>query len=63
LVASTSDGYRMIQQGAVRLGVDAQTLEKITDRDLTLRPGRYLAQVGKHRFCWIDLRAQIDSQA
>jgi tyrosyl-tRNA synthetase len=46
LVAGTGAGYRMIEQGAVK--VDGQ---KITDRDLTLMPGAtVLIQVGKRGF-------------
>jgi tyrosyl-tRNA synthetase len=55
LVASTSDGNRMIDQGAVRLGSGAGTLEKVTSRDQNLTPGRYLVQVGKLKFRWVTL--------
>ena len=55
LVASTSDGNRMIDQGAVRLGSSAETLEKVVGRDHNLGPGRYLLQVGKHKFRWVTL--------
>ncbi|HUQ09490.1 MAG TPA: tyrosine--tRNA ligase [Steroidobacteraceae bacterium] len=55
LVASTSDGNRMIDQGAVRLGSGPQTLEKVAGRDHTLATGRYLVQVGKLKFRWITL--------
>ena len=54
LVASTSAGYRMIEQGAVR--VDG---ERIADRDLTLAPGgRHLLQVGKRAYAAVTLRAK-----
>jgi tyrosyl-tRNA synthetase len=56
LVASTSEGNRMIDQGAVRLGSDAESLVKLTSRDTELAsPGRYLLQVGKLRFMWIEV--------
>jgi tyrosyl-tRNA synthetase len=55
MVASTSDGNRMIDQGAVRLGSGAGTLEKVTSRDQNLTPGRYLVQVGKLKFRWLTL--------
>ncbi|MBK7252023.1 MAG: tyrosine--tRNA ligase [Gammaproteobacteria bacterium] len=46
LAASTSEAYRKIAEGAVRLdGV------KVTDRDLTLKPGAsHIVQVGPRRF-------------
>jgi len=55
LVASTSDGNRMIDQGAVRIGSSAETLEKVAGRDHNLGTGRYLIQVGKHKYRWITL--------
>jgi tyrosyl-tRNA synthetase len=56
LVASTSEGNRMIDQGAVRLGTNAESLAKLTSRDTELAiPGRYLMQVGKLRFMWIEV--------
>jgi tyrosyl-tRNA synthetase len=55
LVPSTSDGNRMIDQGAVRLGSTAEGLEKVSGRDHVLGPGTYLLQVGKHKFRWITL--------
>jgi tyrosyl-tRNA synthetase len=55
LVASTSDGNRMIDQGAVRLGSGAGNLEKVAGRDHSLGPGRYLLQVGKLKFRWVTL--------
>jgi tyrosyl-tRNA synthetase len=56
LVASTSDGYRLIEQGAVRVGTAAATLDKVGSRELTLAPGRYLLQVGKLKFRWVELQ-------
>jgi tyrosyl-tRNA synthetase len=56
LVASTSDGNRMIDQGAVRLGESAETLSKVSGRDHQLGAGTYLLQVGKHKFRWVTLR-------
>jgi tyrosyl-tRNA synthetase len=55
LVASTSDGNRMIDQGAVRVGESPETLAKVSGRDLMLGAGRYLLQVGKHKFRWVSL--------
>jgi tyrosyl-tRNA synthetase len=56
LVASTSDGNRMIDQGAVRVGESAETLVKVGSRDHVLAPGRHLVQVGKHKFRWVTLQ-------
>ncbi len=51
LVKSTSDAYRMIQQGAVR--VDG---EKIEDKNLQLAAGmQFVCQVGKRRFSRVEL--------
>jgi tyrosyl-tRNA synthetase len=55
LVASTSDGNRMIDQGAVRVGDAAETLNKVGSRDVALAPGTYLLQVGKHKYRWVTL--------
>jgi tyrosyl-tRNA synthetase len=56
LVASTSEGNRMVDQGAVRMGADAESLAKVTSRDTELAsPGRYLLQVGKLRYIWVEL--------
>jgi len=55
LVSSTSDGNRMIDQGAVRVGESAETLAKVSGRDLQLAAGRYLLQVGKHKYRWVNL--------
>jgi len=55
LVASTSAGYRMIEQGAVR--IDG---ERIADKDTMLAPGeRHLLQVGKRGFAAVTLRAKL----
>ena len=52
LVASTSEAFRMIKQGAVRLDG-----ERVADRDLILAAGgTYVCQVGKRRFARIVLR-------
>ena len=54
LVASTSAGNRMIEQGAVR--IDG---ERVSDKDTTLKPGhRHLVQVGKRGFAQVTLRAK-----
>jgi tyrosyl-tRNA synthetase len=50
LTASNSEAFRMIEQGAVR--VDG---ERIADRELALRPGEYVIQVGKRRFARVVL--------
>jgi tyrosyl-tRNA synthetase len=51
LVASTSAGYRMIEQGAVR--VDG---EKVSDRDLVIQTaGQMLIQVGKRAFARVNI--------
>ncbi|HTP39977.1 MAG TPA: tyrosine--tRNA ligase [Steroidobacteraceae bacterium] len=56
LVASTSEANRMIDQGAVKVGASAAALAKLGDRELLLpAPGRYLLQVGKRRFKWVEL--------
>jgi tyrosyl-tRNA synthetase len=56
LVPSTSDGNRMIDQGAVKVGETAAALQRIANRERTLEPGRrYLLQVGKHKFRWVQL--------
>jgi tyrosyl-tRNA synthetase len=54
LVASTSAGYRLIEQHAVRLDG-----ERVADRDLVVRPGaQHLLQVGKRGFARVTLRAK-----
>ena len=56
VVASTSEANRLIDQGGVRLGADAGSLQKLGSRDTELQcPGRYLLQVGKLRFVWIEI--------
>ena len=55
LVGSTSDGNRMIDQGAVRVGHAAEALNKVGSRDLALGPGKYLLQVGKHKYRWVTI--------
>lgn len=45
MVSSTSDGFRMIDQNAVK--IDG---EKITERKTELTPGEYVVQVGKRKF-------------
>jgi tyrosyl-tRNA synthetase len=57
LVASTSDGNRMIDQGAVRMGENAETLSKVTGRDQMLPSGTFLIQVGKHKYRWVELQS------
>jgi tyrosyl-tRNA synthetase len=60
LVASTSEGNRMIDQGAVRVGSASDNLEKTRSREHVLAsPGRYLLQVGKHKFRWLELRRPV----
>ena len=56
LVASTSDGNRMIDQGAVRVGDSAETLTRVAGRDHALPPGKFLIQVGKHKYRWVALQ-------
>ncbi|OQX44286.1 MAG: tyrosine--tRNA ligase, partial [Candidatus Sedimenticola endophacoides] len=52
LVGSTSDGLRMIAQGAVK--IDG---EKIGDRSLVMPAGStHIYQVGKRRFARVTLR-------
>jgi len=51
LVSSTSDAFRMIKQGAVR--IDA---ERVTDRALEIKAGTTAVfQVGKRRFARVSL--------
>ena len=56
LVASTSDGNRMIDQSAVRVGASAETLTKVAGRDHFLSAGTFLIQVGKHKYRWVVLQ-------
>lgn len=52
LTSSTSEAFRMIKQGAVK--VDG---EKISDRDTTLKSGHsYIIQVGKRKFTRVDVK-------
>ena len=52
LTSSTSESFRMIQQGAVRLDG-----EKVSDRDLSLCRGAVVvAQVGKRKFARVTLK-------
>ena len=52
LTSSTSESFRMIQQGAVRLDG-----EKVSDRDLSLARGAVVvAQVGKRKFARVSLK-------
>lgn len=56
LVASTSDAYRLIEQGGVR--VDG---EKIDDRSMTIRSGEeHVYQIGKRRFARVLVIATRD---
>jgi len=51
LTTSTSESYRMIKQGAVRIGGD-----KVVDKQQTLKQGNeYLVQVGKRKFARITI--------
>lgn len=51
LVSSTSEAYRMIKQGAVRLDG-----ERVEDRNTVLMPGtQVVAQVGKRRFARLKI--------
>ena len=59
LVASTSDGNRMIDQGAVRIGESAETLTKVAGRDHSLAAGTFLIQVGKHKYRWVALQQRL----
>jgi len=56
LVSSTSDGNRMIDQGAVRVGNSAETLTRVAGRDHSLPNGKFLIQVGKHKYRWVALQ-------
>jgi tyrosyl-tRNA synthetase len=52
LTGSTSEAFRMIQQGAVR--IDG---ERVADRDMSIQSGcTHVFQVGKRRFARITLR-------
>ncbi|CAN5168253.1 tyrosine--tRNA ligase [soil metagenome] len=59
LVASSSEGLRMIRQGAVR--IDGSRIE---DRSLEIAAGRtHIVQVGKRRFARVTLRREQRGQA
>jgi tyrosyl-tRNA synthetase len=53
LVASTTEGQRSIEQGAVK--VDGQRIE---DRSLQMGVGSYVVQVGKRRWARVTLAAR-----
>jgi tyrosyl-tRNA synthetase len=63
MVASTSDGNRMIDQGAVRVGSDPAGLSKVTSRDHFLTGGTHLIQVGKHKYRWVTLQGAQERTA
>jgi tyrosyl-tRNA synthetase len=51
LVSSTSEAYRMLKQGAVKLDT-----ERVEDRNTVLKPGtEVIAQVGKRRFAKVKI--------
>jgi tyrosyl-tRNA synthetase len=51
MTASTSESYRMIKQGAVKVNG-----EKVSDKQLLLESGsEYLVQVGKRKFSKITI--------
>jgi tyrosyl-tRNA synthetase len=50
LVASTSEGLRMIEQSGVRIGGDV-----VSDKALKLDTGQYVLQVGKRKFARVTL--------
>ena len=52
LVASVSEGHRMVKQGAVR--IDG---ERVSDRRRPIGPGSYVVQVGKRRFSKVTIKA------
>jgi tyrosyl-tRNA synthetase len=52
LTSSNSDGFRMIQQGGVK--IDG---EKVSDRSMKLEPGfKGILQVGKRKFCQVNVQ-------
>jgi tyrosyl-tRNA synthetase len=51
LTASTSEAYRMIEQGGVRINGD-----KVSDKTIKLHRGEYVLQVGKRKFARITLK-------
>ena len=50
LVASTSEGLRMVEQGGVRIDGTA-----ISDKALKVEPGTFVVQVGKRKFARVTL--------
>jgi tyrosyl-tRNA synthetase len=52
LVASSSEGLRMVEQGGVRINGTP-----ISDKSLKLSAGTYVVQVGKRKFARVTLRA------
>ena len=50
LVSSTSEAYRMIKQGAVKMDG-----EKVNDKELTLNEGTSVYQVGKRKFARVTI--------
>jgi tyrosyl-tRNA synthetase len=50
LAQSTTSAYRLIEQGAVRVGG-----EKLSDRDRVVEAGTYLVQVGKREFAEVTV--------
>jgi tyrosyl-tRNA synthetase len=51
LVSTTSEGFRMINQGAVKING-----QKVSDKNLELSVGEYVIQVGKRRIIKIHLK-------
>jgi tyrosyl-tRNA synthetase len=51
LVSTTSEGFRMINQGAVKING-----QKVSDKNLELSVGEYVIQVGKRRVAKIHLK-------
>lgn len=59
LTASTSESYRMIEQGAVKMDG-----ERVNDRQLMLFPGKeIILQVGKRRFAKLNLKQVMAKMA
>jgi tyrosyl-tRNA synthetase len=50
LIQSTSEGKRLIEQGAVKINDD-----KVTDEELVLLAGTYIIKVGKRRFAQVEI--------
>jgi tyrosyl-tRNA synthetase len=51
LVSTTSEGFRMINQGAVKINS-----QKVSDKNLELSVGEYVIQVGKRRILKVHLK-------